>query len=184
MARPRIGIWLIGAKGGVATTALVGLIALRKGLIDAAGLVSELPKFTHLDLAKWTDFTVGGHDIRAGRLFDEAMRMHTESRAIDAEILQKCKTDLDKIEKNLRPGTLLNVGQTIQSFAPDELRKVRETPRAALERLKDDLRSFAAANKLAHVIVVNVASTEPGVDSDALPARWAELDKLLDKSSK
>ncbi len=43
MARSRIGIWFPGAKGGVATTALVGLAALKKGLIGGAGLVSQLP---------------------------------------------------------------------------------------------------------------------------------------------
>src|SRR5277367_3506699 len=117
MARSRIGIWFIGAKGGVATTAQVGLIALKKGLIGNAGLVSTLPQFAALDLVDWKDFVIGGHEIRGGRLYDEAMRMHTESRAIDLEILQKCKPDLDKIEKNLRPGTIVNVGPTIEKLA-------------------------------------------------------------------
>jgi myo-inositol-1-phosphate synthase len=31
------------------------------------------------------------------------------------------------------------------------------------------------------VIVVNVASTEPGIDVDALPTRWSQLQRLLDK---
>ena len=51
------------------------------------GLVSALPQFAGLDLFDWKDLVVGGHDIRHGRLFDEAMRMHTESRAISADIL-------------------------------------------------------------------------------------------------
>ena len=59
MARSRIGMWLIGAKGGVATTALVGLTALKKGLIASAGLVSELPQFAGLKLAEWNAFAVG-----------------------------------------------------------------------------------------------------------------------------
>src|SRR5690349_16916756 len=138
MARSRIGIWLIGAKGGVATTALTGLAALKKGLIGNAGLVSQLPQFEHLNLSDWKDLVVGGHDIREGRLYDEAMRMHTESRAIDADILAKCKTDLDKIEKNLRPGTLVNVGPTISKFAASDLQKLKETPRGAIERVQKD----------------------------------------------
>ena len=43
MARPRIGVWLIGAKGGVAVTTITGLIALGRGLTGSTGLVSELP---------------------------------------------------------------------------------------------------------------------------------------------
>src|SRR5205085_1430380 len=105
MARSRVGIWLIGAKGGVASTALVGLCALKKGLIGNAGLVSQLPQFESLGLAEWKDFAaIGGHEIRGVRLFDEAMRMVTESRAIDGEIVHKCKSELDKIDKNIRPG--------------------------------------------------------------------------------
>ena len=53
MAKARIGLWLIGAKGGVATTATIGLIALKKSWIGSTGLVSQLPQFEHLDLATW-----------------------------------------------------------------------------------------------------------------------------------
>ena len=55
MAKPRIGIWLIGAKGGVATTTIVGLTALRRGLAGTAGLLSELPRFAPLKPAGWDD---------------------------------------------------------------------------------------------------------------------------------
>lgn len=184
MARSRIGIWLIGAKGGVATTALTGLTALKKGLIGNAGLVSQLPQFERLNLIDWKDLVIGGHDIREGRLYDEAMRMHTESRAIDADILAKCKADLDKIEKNLRPGTLVNVGPTITKFATSDLRSLKETPRAALERIQKDFQEFIDDHKLAHLIVVNVSSTEPTVEPESLPPTWAELNKLIDKPQK
>ena len=65
MAKTRFGIWLIGARGGVATTAIVGLIALQKEWIPTTGLVSELPPFTGLDTAgvgtisSWED-TISG----------------------------------------------------------------------------------------------------------------------------
>src|SRR5262249_17042498 len=37
MANRRVGIWLIGACGGVGTTAALGLAALRRGLTDTTG---------------------------------------------------------------------------------------------------------------------------------------------------
>jgi myo-inositol-1-phosphate synthase len=181
MARSRIGIWLIGAKGGVATTAITGLLALRKKLIGAAGLITATPRFDALDLVDWDDFVIGGHDIRAGSLYDEALRMHTESRAIDIRLLEQCRTDFDEIEKNLRPGTLTNVGSTISGFATEELRHRRESPREAIRRVQDDLRDFTAAHQLAHVVVVNVSSTEPPVDPASLPDKWTDLDQLLDQ---
>jgi myo-inositol-1-phosphate synthase len=181
MARSRIGIWLIGAKGGVATTAITGLLALKRQLIGSAGLITATPRFAGLELADWDDFAIGGHDIREGRLYDEALRMHTESRAIDIGVLEKCRGDFDNIERNLRPGTLHNVGPTISKFASEELQDRKETPRAAIERIQNDLREFAADQRLDHAVVVNVSSTEPPVDPATLPQRWAELDKRIDK---
>lgn len=184
MARSRIGIWLIGAKGGVASTAQVGLAALKKGLIPHAGLVSQLPQFQALNLLDWKDFVVGGHEIRDVKLDDEARRMWTESRAIPPEILDKVKADLEKTDKLIRPGTVHNVGPTITGLAGNAVRKIKESPRQAIERVQADLKAFAAEQKLAHVIVVNVSSTEPAVDASALPARWSELNKLIDKPTK
>jgi myo-inositol-1-phosphate synthase len=181
MPRPRIGIWLVGAKGGVASTVTVGLVALAKGLVGDAGLVSRLPRFAPLDLVEWKDFVVGGHDIRDAALYDEALRMHTESRAIDGELIRRCKTDLERIGREHRPGTLFNVGETIAGLAGPSVRERRESPREAIERLQADLAAFRKTHRLDHVIVVNVASTEPPVDLQDVPPRWAELDKLLDK---
>jgi myo-inositol-1-phosphate synthase len=181
MARARIGIWLVGAKGGVATTATVGLIALKKGLIGNAGLVSELPEFQAAGLASWKDFVVGGHEIRDVGSYDEAWRLHAESRVIDGGVLAKCKSEIDKIDERIKPGTLVNVGSTIEKLAGAEVHSRRESPRQAIERLQADLKAFAKAEQLEHVIVVNVSSTEPPVDAKALPPRWKELNKLIDK---
>ena len=59
MAIGRIGIWLVGAKGGVATTTSLGLSALKRGLVGDTGLVSRLPQFERLGLVDWVDLVVG-----------------------------------------------------------------------------------------------------------------------------
>lgn len=184
MARRRIGIWLIGAKGGVAATATVGLIALQKGLTGNQGLVTQLPQFAGLDLAPWKDFVVGGHDIRPNGLFEEAMQLCKVSHAIDGGLIEKCKSELDKIDKNIRPGTVINVGATIEEFAEDSIRSRRETPRDAIGRVQQDLSSFVKEQKLDQLLVLNVASTEPPVDETQIPERWRDLSKLLDKPKK
>jgi myo-inositol-1-phosphate synthase len=180
VARSRVGIWLIGAKGGVGTAALVGLCALQKGLIGREGLVSGLPRFAALDLTDWNDFVCGGHDIRPGSLYDHAHRSHGEPRAIDPDVLVRCKSSLARIDANLRPGVLFKVGETIEQFAPAALRRKRDTPRAGLERVEADLADFQSRHKLAHTVVVNVASTEPGPPTSKLPPRWRDLEKLLE----
>jgi len=182
MARPRIGVWLIGAKGGVAVTTITGLIALGRGLTGSAGLVSELSQFQPLDLADWTDLVVGGHDVRDVSLADEAMRMHTESRAIDERLITQCKSELDAINARICSGTLINVGSTIEQIADREARERGESPRGAIERLQADFRAFVEAERLDSLIVVNVASTEPPVAMDRIPSSWSELDALIDQA--
>jgi myo-inositol-1-phosphate synthase len=171
---------LIGAKGGVATTVIVGLLALKKGLTENHGLVTQLPAFQNLDLVAWNDLVIGGHDIREASLHAEALQLVNTSRVLDAELVARCKADLDRVDKNIRPGTLVNVGATIERLADKSLRSPKETPRAAIERLQADLREFKTKNDLENVIVLNVASTEPPIEGE-LPDRWKDLAKLLDK---
>lgn len=180
MAGRRIGVWLLGARGGVATTSIVGLAALQRGLTGSQGLVSQLPEFADLDLAGWDEFVVGGHDIRDVTLYDEAMKLHQTSRVIDSHVIENVREELDRIDQRIRPGVLFNVGPTIQKFATDSLRQVHESPRESIARVQADLRDFAKQEQLDQVIVMNVASTEPPVDESTIPDTWEELEKLLE----
>jgi len=182
MAQASIGIWLIGARGGVAATTILGLCALRRGLAGASGLVSELPQFRRLPLAGWDDFTVAGHEIRDVALVDEAMRLADESRAIDRRLIEACRGELEQIDRRIRPGTVCKVGRRIEELSGGEVPR-GESPREAVDRVREDLARFVKAENLQHVIVVNVASTEPPVDPAAVPPRWAQLEPLLDRCS-
>ena len=59
-----------------------------------------------------------------------------------------------------------------------------ETPRQTVDRLADDMADFAKSEQVAHVVVVNVASTEPPANVAGLPQTWAELEPLLDDGSR
>jgi myo-inositol-1-phosphate synthase len=135
-----------------------------------------------LDLAQWTDFTIGGHEIRDTTLFEAAQELVRNNHALDGDLVAKLKADLDKLDKNIRPGTLWNVGPKIESLADSASRKRRESPWAAIERVQADLKDFASKNSLDQLIVVNLASTEPPQDA-GLPDRWKDLSKLLDKKT-
>jgi len=182
----RVGLWFIGAKGGVATTAIVGLLALRRGLVGAEGLVSHLPQFRNLDLADWDRFVVGGHDIRRVSLVDETRRLMTESRTVSPELFEQCREELEQIDRRLRPGTIQNVGPTIAALADWDL-PADDTPRQTIDRLGRDMAEFVQLERLDHLVVVNAASTEAPVDTAGWPSRWAELEqygaRLLPASS-
>ena len=88
MASEKIGIWLIGAWGGVSTTAATGLAALQKGIAEETALVSSLPRFEKLELADWSQFVVGGHEIRDTGFVAEAGILQQKSR-IQVSLLLK-----------------------------------------------------------------------------------------------
>lgn len=180
MAQRRIGLWFLGAKGGVATTSITGIAALRQGLTGPQGLVTQLPLFADLGLVEWSDLVIGGHDIRTTSLFDEAMQLAKVSHAIDGDLIKQLKTDLDAIDANIRPGTLINVGSAITKLADADLRQQQESPRAAIERIQADLAAFKQDHQLEQVIVMNVTSTEPPLEVE-LPTKWADMAKLLEK---
>jgi myo-inositol-1-phosphate synthase len=181
MAQDRIGVWVIGALGGVSTTAAVGLAALQKKLGTETALVSSLPQFQGLGLADWPQFIIGGHEIRESTFAAEARQLYEQSRVFDPQLLAGVDSVLAEFDKNLRPGTLINVGNTIASFAGPQARKAAgERPAVALERIGADIGEFRKSQKLDHVLVVNLASTEPPLAQAAQFTRWAELSKVLD----
>ena len=173
-----IGLWLIGAKGGVAATTLLGLTALKRGLIEPTGLVSLLPQFAHLPFADWSRIVVGGHEIRRAPLVEEVGRIAAQARIDLAPIVEQCRSEIDEIDRRIRPGTIAGVGDTIAALADVELPR-NETCRQAVQRIGGDMENFVRDERLAHLIVVNVASTEPATDVAPLPPTWPELERLL-----
>ncbi|MCE9631793.1 MAG: inositol-3-phosphate synthase [Planctomycetia bacterium] len=182
MPDTRIGLWLIGAKGGISTTLMTGLAALRQDAMEPVGLVTETAPFVGLSLVGFSDIIVGGHDIRSGSLFDEARRMWVESRAITPELLDGAAGYFSEVESRLRPGTVVATGDRIRGLADMASVVVAETPREAIARIRGDIEAFKKAEGLAHVVVVNVASTEPP-PALPIPKDFAEIEPLLDDAA-
>ncbi len=180
MAKRKIGVWLIGAWGGVATTAVVGLLGLRRGLTGTTGLVSVLPPFDRLDLVGWDEIVLGGHEIRETTAAAEARQLLEKSHVFQPQLLSQIEADLMAFDQNVKPGTLINVGATIESLAGPQALKLRgETAAQAVARIAKDLQEFREREKLERVIVVNVSSTEPPPDESVLRLSWAELSPRL-----
>ena len=102
--------------------------------------------------------------------------------AVRPELIERCRPELERIDRRIRPGTLRNVGPTIAKLADLDLPQ-GESPRRTVARLREDIADFRRANNLEHVVVVNVASTEPLVDADRLPSAWAALEATLAEPS-
>lgn len=161
MTKRRVGLWLIGAHGGVCSTAVLGLSALSRKLSDTTSLVTASPLFDGVELDDFDTFVVGGHEIRKSSYVEAVRDLHQRSNVFSEAMIQACTPDLEKWSANVKPGTILGSGPTISKLAdnPDVHRVT--TPREAVDRIQADLRAFREANKLDQVVVANVTSTEP-----------------------
>lgn len=164
MTERRVGLWMIGAQGGVGATAALGLAALARGLTDTTGLTTALPLFDGLDLDPPSSFVVGGHEVRRTDYRQAVRELHQDSRVFDEDLLAACLPTLDEWSANVRPGTTRRAGPTIEGLADLPAARIEESPRAAIERLQADLRAFRERHRLDQVVVVHVASTEPPFD--------------------
>jgi myo-inositol-1-phosphate synthase len=174
MTQRRVGLWLIGSYGGVGATAALGLAALGRGLSDTTSLVTALPLFEGLDLDEPAHFVLGGHDVRRGSFRQAVHDLHHRANVFDTGMIEKCLTDLDAWSENVRPGTVLGTGATIEQLAEFPEARTAATPRRAVERIQQDLRQFRDSKRLDQVVVLNVASTEP-------PMELAEPHRTLTK---
>jgi myo-inositol-1-phosphate synthase len=177
----RVGLWLVGAFGGVGTTIALGLCSWARGLASQNGLVTGLPLFEGLDLPAPGEFVIGGHDIRAGSFLESAEEFRSNSGVFDQALIDGCRDDLAAASARVRPGTKLGAGPAISKLGQWGDAHPATTAREAIDRISADLAGFVAAEKIDHLIVLNVASTEPPCTLTAAHASWPALNAALSK---
>ncbi|KIF79472.1 myo-inositol-1-phosphate synthase [Streptomyces sp. 150FB] len=153
----RTGVWFVGARGSVATTAVAGCAAVTAGLHPPTGMVTETPPFADAGLPALSSLVFGGHDTascplpkRAEALTAAGVLPHGLTAAID--------TELTLADQEIRAG-----GPGAGDVRDDE---------ELIASFAADIKDFAARTGVARTVVVNVSSTEPapGPDDPRLPA--------------
>ena len=175
----RVGLWIIGARGGVASVACTGLAALQREIVAPVALTTELPLFRHANLVNWQDIVIGGCEIRDSALTDEVHEFVRGSRAFDQALVDQVSPELQATNSRISRGILARAGKAIESIASREIAESKETAAEKIAQVKQALRSFKSENQLERVVVMNLASTEPSVDSP-IPGNWKELEASLD----
>jgi myo-inositol-1-phosphate synthase len=157
----RTGLWLVGARGSVATTVATGLALVAAGGIGEHGpdgLVTEQPGLRE-HLVGLDRLVLGGHDVADVPLVKRAAAL-ADAGVVPATALPLVHDELERVETRLRPG-----------YAPGA-----ETQGDAARRVAADIEAFRRAEGLDRVVVVNVSSTEPPVDEDASHASLSALE--------
>ncbi|MBQ0825664.1 inositol-3-phosphate synthase [Streptomyces tagetis] len=150
----RTGVWLIGARGSVATTVVAGCAAVTAGLHPATGMVTETPDFADAVLPALADLVFGGHDTVDCPLPKRAEAL-AAGGVLPPGLPAAVHAELAAADREIRPGGPL----------PGDHRD----DAALVAAFAADLRDFVRRNGLDRAVVVNVASTEPAAADGALP---------------
>jgi myo-inositol-1-phosphate synthase len=181
MSKRRVGLWMIGACGGVGGTTAIGLAAIARGLAKPTGLVTARPCFAQVPFDEPAAFVLGGHDIRQGSFAAAVGELHSRSNVIPDQLLLICREQLDEWSQNIRPGIAYRLNPTIASLADRNDLYRAATPSTVIERFQRDVNEFQTDNNLDQVVVINAASTEPpfelGEDHQTLATLRAVLDR-------
>ncbi|WP_018638335.1 inositol-3-phosphate synthase [Parafrankia elaeagni] len=145
--RPRVGVWLVGARGSVATTVVTGASAMRVRLVPPVGMVGETAEFAGVGLPSLDDLVFGGHDVASTPLPKRAAEL-AQAGVVPARLVSLVEDELAAADTEIRDG------------AGGPLRE-HEDQATAARRLADDISSFRDRHELRRVVVVNVSSTEP-----------------------
>ncbi|HZE32581.1 MAG TPA: inositol-3-phosphate synthase [Actinoallomurus sp.] len=169
------GVWLIGARGSVATTAVLGAAAVAAGLTPPTGCVTESPDFAGARLPGLGDLVFGGHDV-AGTCLTKRAEQLVRSGVVPARLPELIADDLVAADAEIRPGVRVPVDTRDQA--------------TAAAALVSDITAFRERRGLDRVVVINVSSTEPPVEAhpaheslDALSASLASGTDVLPASS-
>ncbi|MFG2621433.1 inositol-3-phosphate synthase [Streptomyces sp. NPDC048507] len=159
---PRIGVWMVGARGSVATAAIAGAAAIVAGAASPVGCVTETPPLRDAPLPALAELVFGGHDVvdtplsaRAGQLAEAGVLPHAVLKALDTPL---AAAELEIRDGSARPG---------------------ESQSRTAARLAEDMAAFRDRHGLEQVVVVNVSSTEPMPEPDPAFLTLAALEAAL-----
>ena len=139
MSSPRIGIWFIGARGGVAATATLGLVGAPKAARRIpSGLVSCLPQFAGSISPTGTRSSSAATRFATARCRDRSSGCIPIAACSMQRSSTPARTNLAAIDARIRPGSLANCGATIGGLAGPAMRDFAAEPAADSRRAAAD----------------------------------------------
>ncbi|MEV0612264.1 inositol-3-phosphate synthase [Nonomuraea sp. NPDC050404] len=138
----RTGVWLIGARGSVAVTSMIGALAVRAGLTAPTGCVLESPALQGRIRPGIGDLVFGGHDVTSVPLEKKAAEL-AGAGVVPVTLAPAVRGELLAVEQHIRP------------------MPAAATQEATARAIAADLDDFRRRGDLERVVVINVSTTEP-----------------------
>ena len=168
------GVWLVGARGNVASISMTGARAIARGAVDSTGMVTAREPMASLDLPAVDDLVFGGHDIR-DQSIEETVEQANEAGGVpNSKTLDAVREDLREIDERVTMGTARKCGQVVEELSDDKATN-EGTLAEIVSQIRSDYETFAAEQDVDKLVVVNVASTEPPIKGDE---KFDTLDEL------
>src|SRR2546428_10930836 len=152
----KVGVWLIGAQGSLASTVVLGARVSARRLAGGGGLVTELPELAPLPLVGLGDLAFGGWDIAPTGLIARARSLASADAAVPESLVTRLEADLKAVEARVRPGFADGAGPAVRRAARAFVTR-GESLQAAIQRIGDPLERIRAGGRLGTGAVVEVA---------------------------
>ncbi len=166
-------MWLIGARGSVATMTMLCARLLARGVIEPVGLLTERPPYSNQPFTPLASLRFGGCDLRS-MPFSECLEGFVADRLVPSNLYADALTELQAVEPAIDTLPFL-----VGNSSSDERTNV--PPLTLLDAIRSALAKFKTSITPARTIVVNVASTEAcSVPPEILAFEtWDQLETFL-----
>jgi len=185
-ARGKLGIMIPG-MGAVATTFVAGVEAVRKGIAEPIGSLTQMgtirlgkrtdarsPKIDEfVPLANLNDLVFTGWDIFEDNMFDAA----TKAGVLDYRLLEKIKPFL----KGIKPMKAVFDHNYVKLIDGPNKKKGKNKMDLA-EQLREDIRNFRKTSKAERLVVMWCGSTEAFLKPSDIHSSVEKFEKALTKS--
>ncbi|MEI7673825.1 MAG: inositol-3-phosphate synthase, partial [Deltaproteobacteria bacterium] len=168
----KLGVLLPG-MGGVATTFIAGVMAVRKGIATPVGSYTQMgslpsgkgaksqdiPVGKFVPLSKLDDLVFGGWDIFGDNAYESARN----AKVLDTGLLEKLKPELSAI----KPMKAVFYREYVKRLDGRNIKNEPTKMRMA-EALMDDISRFKRVRRCQRMVMIYCASTETYMEEDAV----------------
>lgn len=179
----KTGVLIVGARGSLAVTTMLGTMAVIRGYCDKTGMVTALKNFDGLNLTELEDLVFGGWDIRQESLVSIAHQIVCDTGSLNYHQFKEVEKKFSLIENDIFPGTVQNSGKAVRELVTNLL-PYKGSIQQIIDLLKTDIKKFKQKHSLETVVVVNLSSTEPPLPDNKAPLTLSLLKKAIEQNQK